>query len=196
MTQSDCVQFREVCVIISDSDFNTAIYQALCACLELPPSSAEASALIRPFPNDPEAPPAPPRSANVVYYNVIPDSAPDAGYTTFTSSDPTVSSSRPAVSAFLPRRLTVICYGPDCEDSARRIRSFLFLDGSGCPRSILRKAGIFPVPRPPMPVVLDEAEGSLLRRRADLAVSLRVADTLLRTGRQYGIAEPPAVIFR
>lgn len=175
---------------------NNAIFQALCACLELLPSSAEASALIRPFPNDPESPPAPPRSTNVIYYDVAPESVPDAGYQTFTAADPTVSSSRPAVSAFLPYRLTVICYGPDCSGNAHRIRSFLYLDGSGYPRGILRKAGIFPVPRPPMPVVLDETEGSLLRRRADLTVSLRVADTLLRTGRQYGIAEPPAVILR
>ena len=36
--------------------FNTAVFQALCACLELPVSSVEASALIRPFPNDPESP--------------------------------------------------------------------------------------------------------------------------------------------
>jgi len=183
-------------MISSDSVFNTAIFRALCACMELSPTSADASALIRPFPNDPESPPAPPRSTNVIYYNVTPESAPDAGYQTFTASDPTTTSAKPAVSSFLPYRLTLICYGPNCENNIHRIRSFIYLDGSGCPRSILRKAGIFPVPRPPMPVVLDEAEGSLLRRRADLAVSLRVADTLLRTGRQYGIAEPPAVIFR
>ena len=183
-------------MISSDSDFKTAIFRALCACLEISASSAEASALIRPFPNDPENPPPPPRSVNTIYYDVRPEEAPDAGYQTFSSEDPTVSGAKAAVSSFLPYTLLLICYGPDCEYHAHRIRSFLYLDGSGYPRSILRKAGIYPVPRPPMPVLIDEEEGALHRKRADLAVSLRVKDTLVRTNRQYGIAEPPAVILK
>ncbi len=179
-------------MISSDSAFNTAVFQALCACLELSPSSAEASSLLRPFPNDPESPPPPPRSTNVIYYDVRPEEAPDAGYQTFTSEDPTSSSAKPAVSSFLPYRLTLICYGPDCEHNAIKIRSFLFLDGSGYPRSILRKAGIYPLPRPPMPVLMYEEEGALLRRRADLAIPLRVRDTLVRENRRPGIAQPPA----
>ena len=180
----------------SDSTFNVAIFQAICACLEFSASSAEASALIRPFPNDPESPPPPPRSTNVIYYDIRPEEAPDAGYPTYTAEDPTVSSARPAVSSFLPFRLTVICYDPECERYAHRIRSFLFLDGSGYPRCILRKAGIFPVPRPPMPVLLDEEEGALLRKRADLTISLRVKDALVRTNRRFGITEPPAIILK
>ena len=183
-------------MLSNDSTFNTAIFWALCACLELPPSSAEASALIRPFPNDPETPPAPCRSTNVIYYDVNPETAPDAGYQTFTSDDPTATSAKPAVSSFLPYRLTLICYGPNCENIIHRIRSFIYMDGSGYPRSILRKAGIFPVPRPSMPVLLDEEEGSLLRRRADLLIPLRVMNTLVRTDRRYGINETPAIILR
>ena len=183
-------------MIASDSVFNAAIFQALCACMELSSSSTEASALIRPFPNDPESPPPPPRSTNVIYYDARQEEAPDAGYQTFTSEDPTASSSKPAVSSFLPFRLILVCYGPDCERYAHRIRSFLFLDGSGYPRSILRKAGIYPIPRPPMPVLLDEEEGALLRKRADLTISLRVKDTLVRTNRRFGISEPPAVILK
>ena len=178
------------------ADIIPAVFQALCACLELSSSSAEASALIRPFPNDPESPTAPSRSTNVIYYDIRPEEASDAGYQTFTSEDPTASSAKPAVSSFLPYRLTLICYGPDCERYAHRIRSFLFLDGNGYPRSILRKAGIYPLPRPPMPVLIDEGEGGLLRRRADLAISLRVTDMLVRTGRRYGIVEAPAVVIR
>ena len=180
-------------MISSDPAFNTAIFQALCSCLELSASSAEASSLIRPFPNDPENPPPPPRSANVIYYDIRPEEAPDAGYQTFTAEDPTVSSAKPAVSSFLPFRLILVCYGPDCERNAHRIRSFIFLDCSGYPRSILRKAGIYPVPRPPMPVLLDEEEGALLRKRADLSISLRVKDTLVRTNRRFGITEAPAI---
>ena len=183
-------------MISSDSVFNTTIFRALCACMELSPSSADASALIRPFPNDPESPPALDRSVNVIYYDVTPESAPDAGYQTFTSDDPTATSAKPAVSSFLPYRLTLISYGPDCEAYAHRIRSFIYLDGSGYPRSILRKAGIFPVPRPSMPVLIDEEEGTLLRRRADLFIPLRVMDTLVRTDRRYGINKTPAVVIR
>ena len=183
-------------MIFSDSAFNTAIFRTLCACLELSPSSAEASALIRPFPNDPESPPPPPRLTNVIYYDVRPESAPDAGYQTFSSEDPAVSSAKPAVSSFLPYRLTLVCYGPDCERNAHAVRSFLYLDGSGYPRSILRKAGIYPVPRPPMPILIDEEEGNLLRRRADVTVSLRVSDTLVRNTRRFGITEPTAIVLR
>ena len=66
-------------------------------------------------------------------------------------------------------------------------------DGSGYPRSILRKAGLYPLPQPPMPVLIYEEEGALFRRRADLAISLRVQDTLIRENRRPGIAQPPAV---
>ncbi len=180
-------------MLSSDSDFSTVIYQSLCACLELSSSSTEASALIRPFPNDPESPPPPPRSTNVIYYDVRQEEAPDAGYQTFTSEDPTASSAKPTVSSFLPFRLTLICYGPDCERYAHRIRSFLYLDGSGYPRAILRQAGIYPVPRPSMAILLNEEEGALLRRRADLMIALRVKDTLVRENRRFGISEPPAV---
>ena len=183
-------------MISSDSAFNAAIFESLCACLELSFSSAEASFLIRPFPNDPESPPAPSRITNVIYYDVRPESAPDAGYQTFSSEDPTVSGTRPSVSTFLPYTLLLICYGPDCERNAHKVRSFLFLDGSGYPRSILRKSGIYPVPRPPMPILLYEEEGALLRRRADLTISLRVKDTLVRENRRSGITEPPIVILR
>ncbi len=183
-------------MISSDSTFNTAIFQALCACLELSPFSAEASSLIRPFPNDPENPPPSSRLTNVIYYDVRPESAPDAGYQTFSSEDPTASSAKPSISSFLPYRLTLVCYGPDCERNVHAVRSFLYLDGSGYPRSILRKAGIYPVSRPPMPIIIDEEDGNLLRRRADLIISLRAIDTLVRTGQRYGITVNPAIIFR
>ena len=182
-------------MLSTDSAFNTAVFQALCACLELSSSSTEASALIRPFPNDPESPPPPPRSVNVIYYDIRPEEALDAGYQTFASADPTAMSARPTVSSFLPYRLTLICYGPDCERYAHRIRSFLYLDGAGYPRASLRRAGIYPVPRPPMPILLDEEEGALLRRRADLVIALRVKDTLVRENRRFGISEPPVIIL-
>ena len=52
---------------------------------------------------------------------------------------------------------------------------------------------MIPLPRPSMPVLIYEEEGALLRRRADLAIALRVRDTLVRENRRPGIAQPPAV---
>ena len=52
---------------------------------------------------------------------------------------------------------------------------------------------MIPLPRPSMPVLIYEEEGALLRRRADLAIPLRVQDTLIRENRRPGIAQPPAV---
>ena len=94
----------------------------------------------------------------------------------------------------LPFRLLLVCYGPHCETYAHKIRSFLFLDGSGFPRSILRKSGIYPVPNPPQPELLFEPEGSLFRRRADLTISLRVKDTLIYPNTRPAITVPPAVV--
>ena len=58
-----------------DSAFNTAIFNALCSCLELSSSSAEASDLIRRAYQDPESAPKPGRNQNVIYYDVAEDDA-------------------------------------------------------------------------------------------------------------------------
>ena len=91
--------------------------------------------------------------------------------------------------------LVIVCYGPACEEYARRIRHMLYLDGSGFPRRILRNAGIFPVPDPPQPSLLHEEEGSLWRKRADLTIQLRVRDEQMAQSRN-AITTAPAVILR
>ena len=116
-----------------NQEIRTALYSALCACFGLPPSSAQASVLIREAYQEPE--------------------------------------------------------------NARKIRAFLFLDGSGLPRSILRKAGIRPVPDPPEPLALHEPEGSLWRLRADLTVSLRMEEKLTHPAGRYAVAAAPAVVI-
>ena len=73
--------------------------------------------------------------------------------------------------------------------------AFLYLDGAGLPRQILRKAGIYPVPDPPAPQLLYEPEGSLWRRRADLTISLRIRDDLVYSVSRGAITSPPAVII-
>ena len=100
----------------------------------------------------------------------------------------------PVVYATLKYQLIIVCYGPACEAYASRIRSVLFLDGSGFPRRILRSAGIYPVPDPPQPSILHEEEGSLWRKRADLTISLRVWEE--QRGQARGsVTVAPAVIL-
>ncbi len=183
-------------MIPSDSAFHTVIFQALCACLELPFSSPEASALIRRAYQEPESAPKPGRNENVIYYDLASGDSPDAGYMVFSGENPGAAGSYPAVSSFVPYRLVIVSYGPACVRNANRIRDFIFLDGAGYPRSILRKAGIYPVPRPAEPVLLHEEDSSLWRRRADLEIRLRVSDTMTRNNRRPGIAGPPIITIR
>ena len=179
-------------MISTDSVFRETIRKALCACLSLSPSSADASALFREAYEEPEPSPRPPRNTDVIYYSLLPEEA--EAIPAYFAENPSVSSHRPAVSSFLPLRLLLVCYGPHCEEYAHKIRSFLFLDGSGFPRFLLRKAGIYPVPDPPQPELLFEPEGSLWRRRADLLIRLRVKDTLLYPNTRPAISQAPAVV--
>ena len=172
---------------------NTAIYNALCACFGLSPTSSDASTLIREAYQEPENAPQPPRSADVIYYSVAPDSYAAVVPPSYSADNPALSAHTPAVSSFSAYTLQVICYGPHAEQNARKIRALLYLDGSGYPRSILRKAGIRPVPNPPEPLVLHEPEGSLWRLRADLTISLRAEEKETHPNRRGAVTVPPAV---
>ena len=197
-------------MIAESTEMHTAIYQALCACLGLAPSSEEAAGLIMEAYTKPENAPQPPRTRDVIYYSLLRDDPGNDGYQVSMSEAPasvsgtgqsagasTFSSSQQAsVSSFLAYQLVIVCYGPHAESSAHRIRSFLYLDGNGFPRAILRKAGIYPVPRPGQPTILHEPEGSLWRKRADLMISLRVCDTSAYSKQRGTITLPPAVIVR
>ena len=183
-------------MISSDSAFKTAIRSALCSCLNLASGSAEALSMIREAYTEPENSPRPDRSADVIYWSVSP--AQDAGtdYAVYSVEQATRGSHKPAVSRFLPYQLLLVCYGPNCESHAHQIRSFLFVDGSGFPRSILRKAGIYLVPDPAPPLLLYEPEGTLWRRRADLTVSIGVTDTLVYAAQRNSIQSVPDIIIR
>ena len=178
-------------MILSDPVFKETVRKALCACLALSPSSAEASILLREAYEEPEPSPRPPQNIDVIYYSLLPEET--EAIPAYFAENPSASSHKPAVSSFLPVRLLLICYGPHCEEYAHKIRSFLFLDGSGFPRFLLRKAGIYPVPYPPQPELLFEPEGSLWRRRADLSIRLRVKDTLLYPNTRPAISVVPAI---
>ena len=174
---------------------NETIFSALCACFGLQSSSAAAAVLIRQSYAEPENAPRPPRNTDVIYYSLEPDAAPEPPKV-YAAENPSAASHTPTVFSFSAWRLQVVCYGPHALENARKIRVFLYLDGSGYPRSILRKAGIWPVPDPPEPQLLYEPEGSLWRRRADLTISLRVRDTLVYSAGRGAIQVAPAIILR
>lgn len=182
-------------MIAESSTFHTAIFDALCACLGLANTSAQAIKLIHEAYADPENVPQPGRKKNVIYWYVMQESG-SAIPAAYSAEGASASGSQiPTVYTTLKYQLIVVCYGPLCEAYASRIRNMIFLDGKGFPRQILRNKGIYPIPDPPQPSVLYEEEGSLWRKRADLTISLRVRDEQQGTARQ-SITTAPAVVIR
>ena len=198
-------------MISESSSFHTAIFDALCACLNLNKTSAAAAALIHEAYAEPENVPRPGRNKNVIYWTVLQDPSSDPVSTAYAAekgdgparsanAEPQDCPRRsgthtPVVCTTLKYQLVIVCYGPACEEYALRIRHMLYLDGSGFPRRILRDAGIFPVPDPPQPSLLHEEEGSLWRKRADLTISLRVREEQPGPSRN-SITTVPAVVIR
>ena len=144
---------------------NQAIYHALRAALLLSPEEASAH-LFRAYADPPPVEPTP--SENVCYYHLQTDPNPAVLQEILLDSD------TPEVFSFIPCTLTLVCYGPDCEAWAHRLQSFLFLDGAGEPRQLLRSAGLFPIPSRRPPSVLFEESGKTFRKRADLVIPLRL----------------------
>ena len=156
-------------MLMTDSTFKTTIRQALCACLNLSPTSPEASArILRSYASPP--PPQSPRDANLCFFDLSPD--PHAPMLT----EHAVLRGVHAIYRFIPYTLTLVFYGPSSETDALRVRDNFFVDGAAHPLSILRKAGIYPIPPTFPPSTLFEQEGSLFRKRTDLILSLRLLD--------------------
>ena len=172
----------------------TAVFDALCACVGLDRDSADAIALIHEAYAEPENAPQPPRNRNVLYWYARQDPASDPVSTEYDALPGGLGLHTPVVYTTLKYQLIIVCYGPAAEEYAHRIRSMLYLDGSGFPRQILRAAGIYPIPDPPQPSLLHEEEGSLWRRRADLTISLRVREEQ-RSSARSSIMSAPAVIL-
>ena len=180
-------------MISENAAIHTAIFDALCACLNLDKTSAQAVALIHEAYAEPENVPRPGRNRNVIYWTLLQEPGQEipAAYNAEAGS---AGSHIPVVYTTLKYQLVIVCYGPACEAYASRIRSMLFLDGAGFPRRILRAAGIYPVPDPPQPSILYEEEGSLWRKRADLTISLCVRDEQ-RGPARGSIQTAPAIVL-
>ena len=174
----------------------TTIYQALCACFGLSPSSADASLLIREAYQEPENAPRPPRNADVIYFSIEPDSVSTEAPAAYSAENAAEASFSMAVSSFAAWKLQVICYGPHALINTRQIRAFLYVDGTNMPRCILRKGGIRPIPDPPEPLLLHEPEGSLWRLRCDLMIQLRSEGKQTHPVRQGAVSIAPAVVVR
>ena len=167
---------------------NNLLYSILCFCLNLDPESDEAAGLIIPAYQEPEVAARPARERNVIYFSCDPVPGADL----YDSMDVVVGNAgkRPRVTTLMTYRLVVVCYGPDSLENALAIRAFLFLDGNGMPKSMLRKAGFYPVLEPGAPVVGREPEGSLWRKRADVAVVLRTMEEQTYPDNQAMITHP------
>ncbi len=160
-------------MIAENTEFHTAIFDSLCACLNL--SAADGVKLIHEAYAEPENTPRPARNKNVIYWTVLHDPTADPVSTAW-NAEGNNGTHIPVVTTTLKYQLIIVCYGPACEAYASRIRHMLYLDGRGFPRQILRAAGIYPIPDPPQPQLLHEEEGSLWRKRADLTIELRVRE--------------------
>ncbi len=146
-----------------------AIFRAIAVSLGLSPSSPEASSrILRAYASPP--PPQSPRDANLCFFDLSPD--PHAPMLT----EHAVLRGVHAIYRFIPYTLTLVFYGPSSETDALRVRDNFFVDGAAHPLSILRKAGIYPIPPTVPPSTLFEQEGSLFRKRTDLILFLRFLD--------------------
>ena len=142
-----------------------AVFRALRAALMLSPEEASAR-IFRAYADPPPAEPSP--SADVCYYHLRTDPSPSV------LQEFSLDSGIPQVSSFIPVSLLLVFYGPSCESWAHRALSFLFLDGAGESRRLLRSVGLFPIPTRRPPSVLFEETGKTFRKRADLVIPLRL----------------------
>ena len=181
-------------MLSGSASFHSAIFDALCACLDLDMDSPVAASMIHEAYAEPENVPRPPRNRNVIYWTVLQDPSADPVSTAQCAEAGGAGRNTTVVYTTLKYQLIIVCYGPACEEYAQRIRVMLYVDGRGFPRQILRSAGIFPVPDPPQPQILYEEGGSLWRKRADLTVSLRVCHEE-NSRQRNAIRSAPAVIL-
>ena len=145
------------------------LFRAIAIALGLAPDSPTASARILRAYADPPPPQSPP-DVNLCFF----DLSPDPGAPMLTERK--VIRGQNAIWRFIPCTLTLVFYGLSSESDAISVRENLFIDGVNHPLSILRNAGIYPVPPAFPPSVLYEEEGSLFRKRADLTIPVRLLD--------------------
>ena len=118
-------------MFFSEKPLHTAVFDAICACLNLDRHSREAAALIHEAYAEPENAPRPPRNRNVIYWTLLRDPASDPVSTVYQNEAAGAGKNSAAVYTTLKYQLIIVCYGPASEEYALRIRSMLYQDGSG-----------------------------------------------------------------
>ena len=98
-------------MISESASFHTAIFDALCACLNLNRNSTAAAALIHEAYAEPENTPRPPRNRNAIYWTVLQDPAPDPAATTY-GTEGGAGRNTTVVYTTLKYQLIIVCYGP------------------------------------------------------------------------------------
>lgn len=170
---------------------DSALYTILAAALNLSPSAATAQKMIRAAYQPADPSPEPSRADDLLYYHLAPDPAARPLPEESVQSGNTRTAIR-----YLPYRLTLTFYGPDAERNALLVRTRLYQDGKGNPLSLLRAQNAYPVPCPPAPAVLFEPAAARWRKRADLTVSLRIAEEAsLPSGPSVAVA-PRVTVWR
>ena len=180
----------------TDSAVNQAIFQALAVSLSLEPSSPEAaSRIFRAYSAPP--PPESSRGRDLCFYSLVPDpSAP-------LLSERKPVSGRLSVYTFTPCRLNLVFYGPNASSCAHIALGNIFADGKSNPLSILRRAGMYPVPPEHPPSVFWEEQDSFYRLRADATLTVYLLDNSDDTAAHPvppdlpvpPVLEPPSVVI-
>ncbi len=168
--------------------YDLAVFRALAAALGLSPDSAEAARMIRRAYTNPAAPP-PAEGKDAVYFDLRPEGRPPDWTETVTRDGHT------RFFRLSPWRLHLVFYGPRAEALAWQVYHRLFEDGWQRPRRILRRAGIYPLPRPAGPVPVREELEKYHRPRMDLSLEMRVAAEITGPdGEVAAVAVPPEVL--
>lgn len=168
-----------------------AVFDSLCALFGVDPESDASFFRFRDANSDETTFPQANRTDNVCYYTLSNEASQSNAWT-----QQKVVGDELHVTSNIPLTCLFTFYGPNADIDAERLWSLIGVDsGYGCPRSILRQAGIVLVPSDTERVVVSpELEGSLWRRRCDVRVRMSMRqEEVIRVGT---VTHVPDIIVR
>lgn len=174
---------------MTQSDLKSLLFTVLCRALALDENAPASSAKVVPA-YEAEAGPGRPIVDDVVYFYIIPESVDETRFQTMDYEN-----KYPAISDFSSCQMVLIVYGPNASELAYTIRRNLYIDGHNMPLSLLRKHDIYAVPDPVVPALTWEEVGNRWRRRADLSISLRMAEKHVYNDQQGMVGMPPVIMI-
>lgn len=174
---------------MTQDDLKNLIFSVLCKALEVDEDAPGSSALVVPA-YETEVGPARSVADDVVYFYIAPEGVDENRFQTMDYEN-----RHPAISVFLSCQLVLIVYGPNAYELVNRIRRNLYIDGHEMPLSILRRNNIYAVPDPPIPALTWEESGNRWRKRADLSISLRMAEKFVFSSQQNMVGMAPVIMI-